>query len=295
MAVGRIVRRMASTGHYAVGEFDITVVSDGHTQLDGGAVFGLVPRVMWEPIVGREAIDAEYRIPLGLNCLLVRRGDDVVLVETGMGDKHGPQVREKIFPGDYGYLLAALQDAGVEPGQVTAVVNTHLHADHCGWNTVRRGESAVPTFPRARYYVQAGEFEAATHPNERTRGTYFAENFVPLQEAGVLELVDGEREILPGIHFVPAPGHTADHAIVVFRSGGETGICLGDLAHNGVQIERPPWIPAFDILPLVSLESKKRMAEQAVRENALLFCVHEAFPGAGRLRETDGRRKFVRE
>ena len=281
--------------NYRVGDFDIAIVSDGHTQLDGGAVFGLVPRVMWEPIVGRENIDEQYRISLALNCMAVRRGDDVILIETGMGDKHGPQVREKIFPGDYGYLPQSLASAGIDFEAVTAVVNTHLHADHCGWNTVRRGDSVVPTFPNARYFIQAGEYEAATHPNERTKGTYFEENFRPLETAGQLELVDGEREILPGVHFIPAPGHTADHSIVVLQSRGETAICLGDLAHNAVQIERPPWIPAFDILPLVSLESKKRMAERAIRDNALLVCVHETFPGVGRLQETNGRRTFVRE
>ena len=280
---------------YKVGDFDITIVSDGYTRLDGGAIFGLVPRVMWEPIVGRENIDAEYRLPLGLNCMAVRRGEDLVLIETGMGNKHGPAVREKIFPGDYGYLMGSLERAGIAPEQVTGVINTHLHADHCGWNTVRKGERVVPTFPNARYFIQSGEYEAATHPNDRTKGTYFAENFAPLAESGQLELVDGEKELFPGVQFVPAPGHTADHAIVVLKSRGETAICLGDLAHNGVQVERPAWIPAFDILPLISLESKKALAERAIRENALLICVHEAFPGVGRLREANGRRTFVRE
>jgi glyoxylase-like metal-dependent hydrolase (beta-lactamase superfamily II) len=280
---------------YRVGAFDIAIVSDGYTRLDGGAVMGLIPRVMWEPVVGRENIDEQYRIPLGLNCMLVRRGSDVVMVETGMGNKHSAQVREKIFPGDYGYLLQGLATLGLEPGDITAVTNTHLHADHCGWNTVRDGENVVPTFPNARYFVQAGEYEAAMHPNDRTKGTYFAENFEPLARTGQLELVDGEREILPGITMVPAPGHTADHAVIALSSGGETALFTGDLAHHAVQYERSAWIAAFDILPLVSLETKKVLMERAVRERALLISVHNEFPGVGRLREQDGRRTFVPE
>jgi glyoxylase-like metal-dependent hydrolase (beta-lactamase superfamily II) len=286
---------MHEPARYTVGDFKIAVVSDGHIRLDGGAVFGLVPRILWEPVIGRENIDAEHRIPLGLNCMVVRRGGDVLLVETGMGNKHTGVVRERHYPGEYGELLDGLEKAGVRPEDVTAVANTHLHVDHCGWNTVRRDGELVPAFPRARYFVQAGEYEAATHPNDRTRGTYFPENFEPLAATGQLELVSGEREIIPGVHFLPAPGHTAAHAAIVLSSRGETAIYTGDLVHHAIQLERPAWIPAFDILPLVSLETKKALAERAIRERALLICTHNAFPGVGRLTERDGRRTFVPE
>lgn len=280
---------------YRVGEFDIAVVSDGQFRLDGGAVFGLIPRVMWEPVIGSENIDSEHRIPLGLNCMLVRRGDDVLLVETGMGNKLTGAARERVFPGQYGLLLDEMAKIGVRPEDVTAVVNTHLHADHCGWNTCREGDRVVPTFPNARYFVEAGEYEAALHPNERTRGTYFAENFEPVVATGQLELVDGEKEVLPGVHLVPTPGHTADHASIVLSSGGESAIYIGDVAHHEVQVERPVWVAAFDVLPLVSIETKKKLFERAVRERSLLICVHNAYPGAGRLTEHDGRRKFIPE
>ena len=280
---------------YRVGAFDLAIISDGHMRLDGGAVMGLIPRVMWEPVVGRENIDGEHRIPLGLNCLLARRGDDILLIETGMGDKSTAQVREKVYPGDYGYLLAGLRSLGVAPEEVTAVTNTHLHADHCGWNTVRREEGLEPTFPNARYFIQAGEYEAAMHPNDRTRGAYLAENFEPLARAGQLELVDGEREILPGVTMVPSPGHTQDHALIALTSGGQTALYTGDIAHHAIQYERPAWIAAFDILPILSLETKKKLVERALRENALLISPHNEFPGAGRLRETGGRRTFVPE
>jgi glyoxylase-like metal-dependent hydrolase (beta-lactamase superfamily II) len=286
---------MDGIARYTVGEFDIAIVSDGELRMDGGAVFGLVPRVMWEPVVGPENIDGEHRVAQALNCMLVRRGDDVVLVETGMGNKHSEQMRTRNWPGDYGYLLERLGALGIRPEEVTAVANTHLHADHCGWNTVRQDDRVVPTFPNARYYIQAGEYEAACNPNDRTRGTYFAENFVPLAESGQLELVKGEHQLVPGLHFLPTPGHTQDHASLLLSSGGQTAIYTGDLVHHEVQVERPAWISAFDIMPLVSLETKKALAERAIRERALLICVHNAFPGVGRLTEVDGKRRFVRE
>ncbi len=280
---------------YRVGEFDIAIISDGYTLLDGGAVMGLIPRIMWEPVIGTENIDANHRIRLGLNCMVVRRGEHVTLIETGMGNKATAEVRERSFPGDYGYLLQALAALDIQPEQVNTVINTHLHADHCGWNTVRDGDALKPTFANARYFIQAGEFDAAMHPNERTRGTYFAENFQPLAATGQLELIDGERELLPGISFLPTPGHTQDHASVVLSSGSETAIFMGDMVHHAVQLERPAWIAAFDTLPLLSLETKKKLSERAIRERALLICVHNAFPGVGRLTEKDGRRTFIPE
>ncbi|MFN0095215.1 MAG: MBL fold metallo-hydrolase [Dehalococcoidia bacterium] len=286
---------MQRPAHYTLGDFEIAMISDGHMKLDAGAVMGLIPRVMWEPIVGAGNLDAEYRIPLGLNCMVVRRGDDVVLIETGMGDKHAEQVRTRVFPGDYGYLMASLGALDLTPDDITAVINTHLHADHCGWNTVRRGGAVVPAFPRARYFVAKGEYEAALHPNERTKGTYFPENVEPLAATGQLELVEGSREVVAGIQFHEAPGHTADHAVVVLSSGGETGIYLGDLVQHQVQIERLAWISAFDVMPLQSLESKRSLLARAIAENALLISCHNPFPGVGRLKERDGRRTFVTE
>jgi glyoxylase-like metal-dependent hydrolase (beta-lactamase superfamily II) len=286
---------MQQVKQYRVGEFEIAVISDGYMRLDAGVVMGIIPRVMWEPVIGKENLDDEHRMKLGLNCMVVRRGSDVLLIETGMGNKVTGAVREKIFPGDYGYLLEGLGAVGVRPEDVTAVANTHLHADHCGWNTVREGERVVPTFKNARYFVQKGEYEAAMHPNDRTKGTYFAENFAPLMEAGQLELVSGEQQMAPGVHFLPTPGHTSDHASIVLSSGGETAIYTGDLVHHAVQVERPAWISAFDLMPAVSLESKKALAERAIRDKALLICVHNTFPGVGRLTERDGKRTFIEE
>ncbi len=275
---------------------DIAVICDGYIKLDAGAVMGLIPRVMWEPVIGRENLDAEHRMKLSLNCVVVRSGKEILLVDTGIGDKLEGAMRDRAFPGEHGLLMKGLESIGLTPEDITVVANTHLHADHCGWNTVRGHDGVLrPTFPNARYFIQKGEFEVASHPNDRTKGTYFAENFEPLADSGQLNLVDGEVELMPGARFWATPGHTQDHASIALTSEGQTALYTGDLVHHAVQVERPAWIAAFDILPLMSLESKKKLAERALRENALLICVHNPFPGVGRLTESGGRRKFVEE
>ncbi len=276
---------------YRLGSLDLCILSDGTYYQDAGAVFGLVPRVMWERAAAPE-LDGQHRMALGLNCVLVRSRDKLVLIETGVGDKEGH--RRQSSPAAEANLLAALDELGVRPEEVDVVINTHLHADHCGWNTRQTDDGRLaPTFPRARYLIQRGEWEAATHPNERTRATYLAENLLPLEEAGVLELVDGERAVTPEITFLPTPGHTEEHASVVLSSGGETAIYLGDVVQHHVQLERTAWVSAFDLLPLVSMETKKRIVERAVRERALIVSVHSPFPGLGRLvLGEDGRRHW---
>ena len=275
---------------------DIAVICDGYIKLDAGAVMGLIPRVMWEPVIGRENLDAEHRMRLSLNCMVVRSGKEILLVDTGIGNKLEGAVRDRAFPGEHGLLMKGLESIGLTPEDITVVANTHLHADHCGWNTVRGDDGVLrATFPNARYFIQKGEFEVASHPNDRTKGTYFAENFEPLVDSGQLNLVEGEVELMPGARFWATPGHTQDHASIALTSEEQTALYTGDLVHHAVQVERPAWIAAFDILPLMSLESKKKLAERALRENALLICVHNPFPGAGRLTESGGRRKFVEE
>ena len=281
---------MAPPHSYRLGNLDLHILSDGTFYQDAGAVFGVVPRVMWERIAG--PLDQRYRMPLGLNCLLVRSHGKLVLIETGVGDKEG--ARRQASGAEEGNLLLELTTLGVRPEEVDAVVNTHLHADHCGWNT-RRSEDGrlVPTFPRARYLIQRGEWEAAIHPNERTRATYLAENLLPLEEAGVLELIDGELSVTPEVTIIPARGHTEDHACVALTSGGETAIYIGDVVQHHVQLERTAWVSSFDVLPLVSMETKKRIVERAIRERALVVSVHSPYPGLGRLAMgEDGRRHW---
>jgi glyoxylase-like metal-dependent hydrolase (beta-lactamase superfamily II) len=276
---------------HRLGNLHLLLLSDGQYYQDAGAVFGIVPRIMWERL-GIELND-RHQMALGLTCLLVRSKGTTVLVETGVGEKERP--RAQSTPLAEGNLLDELAAAGVSPEDVDVVINTHLHADHCGWNTRRTADGSwAPTFPRARYLIQRGEWEAAMHPNERTRATYLAENLLPLQEAGRLELVDGETRVTDEVTIIPTRGHTADHASVVLTSGGETAVYLGDMVQHPAQLERAAWVSSFDLYPLEAMETKKAVVARAIAERQLVVAVHHPFPGLGLITETeDGRRKWV--
>ncbi|RLT34530.1 MAG: MBL fold metallo-hydrolase [Chloroflexi bacterium] len=288
-----------SGARFKVGAVDLTVVNDGTFWYDAGAVFGIVPRVMWERVI--PPLDDRYRLPLALNCLLLRSQGKTVLIETGVGGKPGD--RDVASAADEGTLLTSLAALGVAPADIDIVVNTHLHFDHCGWNTtVEEAPDAqdgapprfVPTFPNATYYVSALEWEDANHPNERTRGTYFARNLDPIADR--LELLDGERKITDELIFVPTPGHTQGHSTVVIRSGQEWGVYLGDMAQHRAQLERTPWVSGLDTLPLVSMETKKQLMEQCADAGALVMLTHGPYPGVGRIHRTpEGYRQWVDE
>jgi glyoxylase-like metal-dependent hydrolase (beta-lactamase superfamily II) len=272
-----------------LGDLELLSVSDGIFRQDAGAVFGLTPRVMWEPYV--PDLDAKHRLPMGLNSLVVRGGGKTVLVETGVGTKGG-RTPGAAGTGESGLLIENLAREGIRPEDVDAVVNTHLHFDHAGGNTTTADGKPAPAFPRARYFIPKGEWEVAAHPNERTRATYLAENFEPLEDARQVELVEGEAEVIKGLRMVPAPGHTADHCVVEAESGGELAVYVGELAQQPVMLERIAWLSAFDVLPLVSLETKKRFIELAIDRRALIVSVHAPYPGLGRLRFEDSKRRW---
>ena len=272
-----------------LGDLELLVVSDGVLRQDAGAAFGLTPRVMWEPYV--PDLDENYRLGMGLNCMIVRGGGKTVLLETGVGGKTGRTPGAAGTEGS-GALLQNLAREGIRPEDVDIVVNTHLHFDHAGGNTVIADGKPAPAFPRARYLIQKGEWQVASRPNERTRATYLAENFEPLDDARQVELVEGEAEIIKGLRLLPAPGHTADHCIVEMDSGGELALYVGELAQHPVMLERIAWISAFDVLPLVSLETKKRVIERALERRALIVSVHAPYPGLGRLRLKEGKRRW---
>ena len=290
-----------------LGDLELLVVSDGVLRQDAGAAFGLTPRVMWEPYV--PDLDEHHRLPMGLNCMVVRGQGKTVLVETGVGAKSdpwpgpdadarsGPPSGGRRTPGAAGIegsgaLLQNLAREGIRPEDVDIVVNTHLHFDHAGGNTLVSDGKPVPTFPRARYFIQKGEWQVAASPNERTRATYLADNFEPLEDARQVEMVEGEMEVIKGLRLVPAPGHTADHCIVELDSGGQLALYVGELAQHPVMLERIAWISAFDVLPLITLETKKRILERAIAEDALLVSVHSPPPGIGRIRLVEGKRKW---
>ncbi|MEO8457487.1 MAG: MBL fold metallo-hydrolase [Chloroflexota bacterium] len=276
---------MPRSGHwFRIGDFELLVVSDGTIRQDAGATFGLIPRVMWEQYV--PDLDEKYRLEVGLNSLVIRGAGKTVLVDTGCGSK---VYRAPGAMGiDGGALAPALLGNGILPSDIDVVLNTHLHFDHCGGNTWNDDGSVRPTFTRARYIIQKGEWDAAMHPNDRTRGTYLSENFEPLEAAKQLELVDGDAEIVPGVRLVRAPGHTEDHAVVEIESGGDYALYIGELSQHPVQLERLAWISAFDIMPVVSLETKKRFVEKLVEKNGTIVSVHHDYPGLGKLQQ-DGR------
>ncbi|MBM3140228.1 MAG: MBL fold metallo-hydrolase [Chloroflexi bacterium] len=280
-----------SGARFRVGGVHFAVVNDGTYWYDAGAIFGVVPRVMWERV--QPELDDRYRMPLGLNCILLRSRGQTVLIETGVGGKKGD--RDNASPASEGTLLTSLAALGVAPADVDVVVNSHLHADHCGWNTSEAaGGLLAPTFPNARYVINAQEWEDATHPNERTRATYLERNLGAI--ADHLELVTGERPITDEIVFVPARGHTEGHSTVVIRSGREWGVYLGDLAQHRAQLERTAWVSGLDILPLVSMETKKRLMEECIEAQALMIFCHGPYPGVGRMARTgEGFRRWVDE
>ena len=282
---------LPSGARYQIGAVDFAVVSDGSYYYDAGAVFGVVPRVMWERVT--PPLDDRYRMELGLNCLLLRSRGRTILIETGVGGKPGD--RDAATPAQDGTLLDSLAALGVTPEEIDVVVNTHLHADHCGWNTsIRPGgdEVLVPTFPNAKYVINATEWDDATHPNERTRATYLSRNLDPIADR--LELVDGEHQITDEVIFVPVRGHTEGHSTVVIRSGQEWGVYVGDMAQHRVQLERTPWVSGLDILPLVSMETKKRLMDECIEADALVMFCHGPYPGVGRMTRTpEGFRKWV--
>jgi len=253
-----------------LGDFELTVVSDGIYHLDGGAFFGVIPKVMWEK---KLPADEKNRVECGLNSLVVRAGDKTILIETGAGNKLSEKM-VKIY-GQPAHLLDNLNAAGVSPDDVDIVINTHLHFDHCGWNTLRRGESIVATFPNAKYYVQKDEWERAQSPAERDAISYIAANYNPLVESGQMQLLTGDQEIVPGISVQVFPGHTRDMQAVVITSGEKTACYISDLIPTTAHIPIS-WGMGFDLYPLDVIASRKRYYEKAVPEKWLTIFTHDA-------------------
>ncbi len=273
-----------------LGEFDISGLRDGYFYLDGGAMFGVVPKTLWEK---KCPADNHNRIRLALNSILINTSRALVLVETGIGTK----VDQK-FSGIYCVqkdpgLVSDLAAAGYKPEDIDFVINTHLHFDHCGGNTYKGEKGDIkPTFPRARYVIQKGEWEAATHPNEREKPSYLGENFLPLQDFGLLELVDGDLEIAPGVEVVLTPGHTSRHQCVKVRSGGQTLFYLGDLVPTAAHIGLS-YIMSYDLFPLDTLETRKKYYEQAIAEDWILAFVHDPVHYFGRIRKKNNKYEFA--
>jgi glyoxylase-like metal-dependent hydrolase (beta-lactamase superfamily II) len=272
-----------------LGDFDITGLRDGFFYLDGGAMFGVVPKTLWEK---KCPADSRNRIKLALNSLLIRTPNAVVLVETGIGSKLRPKLAEVYGVEQKPGLLGSLQGLGFAPEDIDFVINTHLHFDHCGGNTVRNENGEiVPAFPRAQYVIQKGEWEWALNPHEREKVSYLAENFQPLADYGVLRLVDGDSPVADGVEVMLAPGHTARHQCVRVKSGGRTLVYLGDLVPTSAHIALPYGM-SYDLHPLENLESKRTLYEQAIAEDWILAFVHDPDQYFGQVEKVNRKYEF---
>jgi len=266
---------------FQIGDGELHLVSDGVAWSDAGGVFGVVPRALWEHVAEP---DAHNRVPMSMDCLLIRVDGRVIIVDTGLGDKLTPKGMDIWgIERPEGGLVDSLRREGIAPEDIDVVVNTHLHADHCGGNTTRRGDAIVPTFPNAEYWVQRLEYADAAFPNERTCATYLPENFVPLYESGHIRLIDGETELAPGVRCVVTPGHTRGHQSVVIERGGQAALYTGDMTTFAVHFERLAWMTAYDVEPLVNLETKRTWQRWALAHKGLILLPHDTRMPAGYL------------
>jgi glyoxylase-like metal-dependent hydrolase (beta-lactamase superfamily II) len=268
-----------------IGDFELTSLSDGIYHLDGGGLFGVVPKPLWSK---RIPSDENNRVPTGLNSVLIRADDKNILIETGIGNKL-PDKMAQIY-GQPAKLLDSLSSAGLAPDDIDIVINTHLHFDHCGWNTIRRNGAIAATFPKAKYYVQEGEWRHA-HQNQRDAVSYTTDNYDSLVASGQMELLRGDREIVPGISVQVFPGHTRDMQAVIIRGGGKTACYISDLIPTSAHVELN-WVMAFDLYPLETIESRRLYYSRAIPERWLTMFTHDPeIPWA--YVEKDERRKIV--
>ncbi|HEX5386061.1 MAG TPA: MBL fold metallo-hydrolase [Gemmatimonadales bacterium] len=276
---------MSLTHTFTVGELRCHTLEGGIQRLDGGAMFGVVPRPLWER---RATPDARHRIQLALRCLLIEHPGGLVLVDTGIGDKD-----DEKFRGIYGIenrgvlgrtqLDDALAEVGHAADEVRWVLNTHLHFDHAGGDTVRSAAGMLDlAFPNATYVVQRGELAFARLANERNRASYLPDNFEPVDRAGRWQLVEGDAGFLPGISLRVTPGHVPFHQSVVVRSAGETAIFLGDVVPTTAHVPLA-WIMGYDVEPLRTLESKRALYAEALAGDWLLVFEHDPRVATARL------------
>ena len=266
-----------------LGDTRLTSLEGGSFRLDGGAMHGVVPKTLWSRLVSCDALN---RCAYSTRCLLVEVGDRRVLIETGNGDKFSPKLKD-IYGIDHDRAIGvALKEVGLKPDDIDTVVMTHLHFDHSGGTTRKTASGALePVFKRGKHVVQKLEWEDATHPHERNRASYLGENIGPLGEAGLLQIVDGETEIAPGVRVVPTPGHTRGHQSVLIGApdpGAEKALFLGDVVPTAVHT-RLPWVMAYDLDPARTVETKRALFRRAVDENWLLLWGHDRDHMGGRL------------
>jgi glyoxylase-like metal-dependent hydrolase (beta-lactamase superfamily II) len=268
-----------------LGDYQLELLHDGLFKLDGGAMFGIVPKPLWS----KEApTDEKNRIPLSCRCPLIRAGKEIILIDNGLGRKWTDKQREIYAIPPEETLLTQLAGVGLKPSDITIMVLTHLHLDHAGWNTRlnAKGEPE-PVFVNARHLVERRELETAKRPNEIQRGTYLPPNIAPLGQAGMFEVFDETKEIVPGVTIFRTGGHTAGNSLVRIERGGNQALFIGEMmpttAHRHL-----PWVMAYDNFPMETLEVKRRLLKECVQQQTLVLLDHDPVHAAVRLREADG-------
>ncbi len=260
-----------------LGSFEISILSDGRFLLDGGAMFGVVPKALWNKL---EPADEHNRILLGLNCLLLERGDEKVLIDTGIGDKFDDKFARIFGIKREKTLLDRLVEKGIGRSGITAVIMSHMHFDHIGWNTMYdENGKLVATFPNAKYFVQQGEFEIAGNPDPRSRASYLVENWQPLVENRQLHLLQGTGEILPGIESVVVGGHTKNNTIIKIDTGAGLVVFPGDFIPTPSHL-KTAYVMGYDLYPGETMAAKPAFLQQAADEKWLLVFEHAAEPTA---------------
>ena len=273
-----------------LGSLNVHVVSDGTFKMDAGALFGVVPKPLWERKV---RADRRNRVQMGLNCLLIQSNGTNILVDTGVGKKEPDKLKD-IYGISAGKLQRGLKQYGLTPKDIHMVILTHLHFDHVGGSTRFDSKgNVVCTFPKAKYIVQRTDWEEAMNPNERNAAAYHRDDFEPLNEKGQLELIDGDSELVPGVLARITGGHSGGHQVIVVGNGRRKAAILGDLVSTNHHLPLA-YIPAFDMYPMDTLKVKRDILEQAEDEGWLLIFSHDTEKVTGYL-ERRGGKVYLRE
>jgi glyoxylase-like metal-dependent hydrolase (beta-lactamase superfamily II) len=274
---------------FALGDIELLSVTDGFLRLDGGSMFGTVPKTLWS---AKAPADERNRITLAMRPLVVR-GARTMIIDAGIGGKENDKFHD-IYGVDRARSLdVTLAEAGIAAEDIDIVLASHLHFDHAGGFTIRDASGRLrPRFPRAQYIVRRGEWDDATHPHARNRASYLADNFVPLAEAGVLQLVDDNATIMPGVRVRRTGGHTMHHQIVLIESGGKTAAFVADMIPTAAHVQ-DAWIMGFDLYPMDTLAAKKQFAQEAIENETLVLFEHDPAVAAGYIREENGKRRIV--
>ena len=275
----------------AFGDLQLTMLHDGGFRLDGGAMFSVVPRPLWEKLA---PADDRHRIQLAMRPLLVEADWGRLLVDCGAGDKMAPKQADIYALTRERHLDHALSDAGLTSASIDIALATHLHFDHFGGATVRKQDALVPRFPNARYVIRSAEWEDATHPHERNRASYLQEDFVPLKDAGVVDFFEGDQTIKPGVRVVRTGGHTGQHQIVYIESGGKTAVYVADMIPTMAHLQ-DPWVMSYDLFPMETLAFKRRFIRDAIDREYLILFEHDPRISAGYIREDARGRRYVEQ